>query len=69
MFQGELLDETCHCLSCSRSEEQTPLIALQYAGGRLWICPQCLPVLIHHADQMADKLAEISQHTPAVTDQ
>jgi hypothetical protein len=45
------------------------LIALQYVGGRLWICPQCLPVLIHHADQLADKLAEMSQHTPAVTDQ
>jgi hypothetical protein len=63
------VNETGHCLSCNRSEEQTPLIALQYAGSRIWICPQCLPVLIHHAEQLADKLAGMEQGTPTLADE
>ena len=63
------MNETCHCLSCKRSEEQTPLIALQYAGSRIWICPQCLPVLIHHAEQLAGKLVGTDQRTPTLADE
>lgn len=50
-----------HCLNCDRAEQQTPLIALRYAGTDAWICPQCLPVLIHHAEQLEDKLAALRQ--------
>ena len=57
------------CLSCDRTEQETPLVALKYAGRETWICPQCLPVLIHHADQLAGKLAEMGQRTPALTDE
>ena len=50
-----------HCLNCDRTEQETPLVALKYAGRETWVCPQCLPVLIHHAEQLADKLAALRQ--------
>ena len=53
------------CLSCGKSEQETPLIFLRFNRGESWICPQCLPVLIHHRDQLAEKLAAISKETPA----
>ena len=49
------------CLNCERTDKETPLIDLQYASRQVWICPQCLPVLIHHADQLEDKLAALRQ--------
>jgi hypothetical protein len=53
-----------HCLSCDRTDKDIPLLAVKYAGHDAWICPQCLPVLIHHSDQLADKLATIRQGPP-----
>ena len=49
------------CMNCERTDKETPLISLQYASHQTWICPQCLPVLIHHADQLEDKLAALRQ--------
>jgi hypothetical protein len=33
-----------------------PLITLQFQGKELYICPQCLPTLIHKPHQLADKI-------------
>ncbi len=44
------------CLNCGRSEEQVPLVALRFRGKPLSICPQCLPILIHHPERLAVKL-------------
>jgi hypothetical protein len=44
------------CLYCQRDSDQVPLIALKYGEQALWICPQHLPILIHHPEQLADKL-------------
>ncbi len=44
------------CLNCGRSEEQVPLVSLRFHGKPLSICPQCLPILIHHPERLADKL-------------
>ena len=49
------------CLNCGRTDKQTPLISLQYVLREAWICPQCLPVLIHHADELEEKLAALRQ--------
>lgn len=46
-----------HCLSCGTEGEETPLVTLQYKGKTLYICPQCMPVIIHHPDRLAEKLA------------
>ncbi len=45
------------CLNCSRSESEIPLVGLSYKGKRNWICSQCLPILIHHSHELAEKLS------------
>ena len=44
------------CLKCQRTEEQVPLIVLQFRQEAIHICPQCLPILIHKPYQLAEKL-------------
>jgi hypothetical protein len=56
------------CLQCDRTEHAVPLFALQYRGGTVWICPQCLPMLIHSPHKLAGKLPgaesmDASEHT------
>ena len=58
-------NQTCHCLSCGRPESAIPLVTLRYNGSQAWICSQCLPVLIHHPERLADKLDDTS--LPPVT--
>jgi len=51
-----MIDGSPYCLYCERDSNEVPLVTLQYKGEELWICPQHLPVLIHHPEQLADKL-------------
>ena len=44
------------CLNCGASEADRPLITMKFQGKDLFICPQCLPALIHKPYQLADKL-------------
>jgi hypothetical protein len=44
------------CLSCGISENDIPLVQLAFDGGQRFICPQCLPSLIHTPRKLADKL-------------
>ncbi len=46
------------CLNCGSSEMDRPLISLKFQGKELYICPQCLPTLIHKPYQLADKLPD-----------
>lgn len=39
--------ETLTCINCQRNENEIPLTQWQMAGQRFWICPDCLPFLIH----------------------
>ena len=45
------------CVSCERSVEEVPLLHVQSRNGMAYICPQCLPVLIHHPERLQGKLA------------
>jgi hypothetical protein len=45
-----------HCIACGASDQQAPLIHFTYRSQTLRICPQCLPVLIHAPQKLADKL-------------
>jgi hypothetical protein len=45
-----------HCFNCDIPETQIPLVNLSYAGKKLWICPQCMPKLIHQPEIIVDKL-------------
>jgi hypothetical protein len=47
------------CLNCNRTDEQTPLLQMTFKNENKYICPQCLPVLIHKTYMLADKLPGI----------
>ena len=53
------------CLNCNRTDGQIPLITITFKGGEQYICPQCLPVLIHKTQQLADKLPGVEIAPPA----
>jgi hypothetical protein len=53
------------CLNCEKSEEQVPLLKMQFQGKEEYICPQCLPVLIHKAEKLTDKLPGMHAGKPA----
>jgi hypothetical protein len=44
------------CLNCNRTDERVPLLHLTFKNETKYICPQCLPVLIHKIHLIADKL-------------
>ena len=53
------------CLACERRSEEIPLIALEYRGRRMWICPQHLPLLIHDPQRLAGRLPGAEEMAPA----
>lgn len=53
------------CLACERTSDQIPLLAMQFQGKQLWICPEHLPILIHKPAQLADRLAGAEGLRPA----
>lgn len=52
------------CANCERTPDQVPLIPVLTRDGQAYICPQCLPVLIHKPQQLADKLRGADALTP-----
>jgi|GEM_PF-2742566 hypothetical protein len=40
-------EEPATCMFCGSGEERIPLLSLRYQGGQAFICPRCLPRLIH----------------------
>jgi hypothetical protein len=44
------------CLACGRDANATPLVRLDYMKTEFWICPQHLPLLIHHPEELIGKL-------------
>jgi hypothetical protein len=44
------------CLNCGISEQERPLLQLKFQGREQYICPQCLPILIHKPYEFAEKL-------------
>jgi hypothetical protein len=57
--------DTPKCLACQSTDEQTPLVALQYRGQPLWICPQHLPILIHDPARLVGTLPGAENLRPA----
>jgi len=46
-----------------------PLVTLKFQGKELYICPQCLPTLIHKPYQLSEKLPDfIPPEMPAPDD-
>lgn len=44
------------CVNCGRSVEQVPLISIAHRDGAAYICPQCLPILLHQPQALVGKL-------------
>lgn len=55
---------TKECLNCDRSENEIPLMTLAYREESFYICPQCLPVLIHKPQNLAGKLEGADKFPP-----
>ena len=49
-------DQTATCVNCSRTVEEVPLLMLMHRTGNAYICPQCLPILIHQPQELVNKL-------------
>ncbi len=43
------------CINCGRGEDELPLSAWRMAGQSFWICPDCLPYLIHQRSAVMPK--------------
>jgi hypothetical protein len=48
------------CLNCNCTEREYPLLKLTFDGKELFICPQCLPILIHKPYNLAEKIPDFA---------
>jgi len=53
------------CLNCNRSENEIPLVTLTYSAKPAYICSHCLPLLIHHPEQLIGRLKGAENIPPA----
>jgi hypothetical protein len=44
------------CLNCNVTENDKPLLVMKFQENEIFICPQCLPILIHKPANLAEKL-------------
>ena len=53
-----------HCLNCGKSENEAPLLHLNYIKEELWICTKCLPTLVHMPQKLTGKIKNAEQIEP-----
>ena len=53
------------CLNCQKTEQEIPLVTLQYMGQQVYICSQCFPTLIHSPAKLAGKIKDAEKIQPA----
>lgn len=44
------------CIVCKKSSQEIPLLTIDFQGQQYSICPQHLPILIHHPEQLTGLL-------------
>jgi hypothetical protein len=52
------------CVNCKKTDQQVPLLQMQYRGDEVHICPQCLPALIHKPASLKEKLPGVENIQP-----
>jgi hypothetical protein len=52
------------CLNCGRTSQEIPLLTLDYRGETYYLCPQCMPVMIHKPQKLAGKLPGAEDFPP-----
>jgi len=53
------------CLNCKKTEQEIPLLRMRYQQADVFICPQCLPVLIHKPANLREKLPGLENFQPS----
>jgi hypothetical protein len=48
------LSSNC-CLNCGAAEADVPLVQWRFQGRALWICADCLPIMIHKRHLLMEK--------------
>lgn len=56
--------KTSQCLNCGQTEAEAPMVLFHYQGRELWVCADCLPVMIHKRPLLMEKWAT-STEAPA----
>jgi hypothetical protein len=56
------------CLNCQKSEQEIPLVTLQYQGKEVYLCSQCFPTLIHSPAKLAGKIENAEKIQPGKHD-
>ena len=57
-----------NCLNCRKTEQEIPLVTLQYQGQQVYLCSQCFPILIHSPAKLAGKIKDADKIQPAGDD-
>ena len=53
------------CLNCQKSEQEIPLVSIQYQGQSVYICSQCFPTLIHTPAKLVGRIKDADKIQPA----
>ncbi len=46
------------CIACDVTNQQAPLLRFDFQDHDYYICPQHLPVLIHHPEELIGKIPD-----------
>lgn len=57
------MEELNKCFNCELDEKHIPLVSITYSEKKSWICPECLPTLIHHRENLLAKLNQLKEKT------
>jgi len=53
------------CLYCDRTSDEVALLPVRYRDADHFICASHLPILIHHPEQLAERLPGADQFGPS----
>ena len=53
------------CINCQRTEDELPLTEWRMAGNAFWVCPECLPLLIHRRAEVMPHWNLAGRATPS----
>lgn len=56
------------CLNCGTSEMERPLLTLKFQGKEVYLCPQCMPTMIHKPQGLVEKLPGLKPCGPGEHD-
>ena len=41
------------CLNCNSTQDEVPMILWHYKEREIWLCANCLPLMVHKREQLA----------------